>query len=312
MLGRRDFLQIGYKALSDEKSGGNPLMTDDEYRSEYSIFCLLAAPLIMSNSLLPEHWTGAMERTLLNPEMIALDQDPLAISGRLVYNSSEGCVGNMCGNPYAGSTVDPQHCNGCQMNVNPHVYTIYARPLHDGSVAIGMLNRQRAPAPPPPPLPPGLKPFLKGKLCVDKGEILGSGGQSSVDACYGSCHGTAGCTFFGFTATPSPWCILYKSCTPRETADPSDIVYKMPADARARAMAAPTNASNASTVMSLDLSVVGVPAGAQVHVRDLWARQDQAAVTGVVRREVCSHCTVVLKLSLASGGRIGFDPWPQQ
>ena len=114
-MGLRDFLQIGYKALSDEKSGGNPLMTDDEYRSEYSVFCLLAAPLIMSNSLLPDHWTDAMERTLLNPEMIALDQDPLAISGRLVYNSSEGCVGNMCRNPYAGSTVDPQHCNGCQM-----------------------------------------------------------------------------------------------------------------------------------------------------------------------------------------------------
>ena len=83
VLGRRDFLQIGYKALSDEKSGGNPLMTDDEYRSEYSIFCLLAAPLIMSNSLEPELWTGAMAATLLNPEMIALDQDPLAISGRL-------------------------------------------------------------------------------------------------------------------------------------------------------------------------------------------------------------------------------------
>ena len=116
----------------------------------------------------------------------------------LLVNSLQG---NGCGEPYAGTTVDPQHCNGCQMNVNPNMYTIYARrkhtqaprylcllwmyqwlsvpvcdcvALHDGSVAVGMLNRQRAPTPPPPPLPKGLKPFLKGKLCVDQGEILGS------------------------------------------------------------------------------------------------------------------------------------------
>ena len=47
-------------------------MTDDEYRSEYSVFCLLAAPLIMSNDL--SQWTPAMAATLLNKEMIAISQ----------------------------------------------------------------------------------------------------------------------------------------------------------------------------------------------------------------------------------------------
>ena len=62
--------------------------------------------------------------------------------------------------------------------------------------------------------------------------------------------------------------------------------------------------------ISLDLSLIGVAKGERVKVRDVWARQDQTTVvTGVITREVCSHCTVVLKLSLASGKRIDFNPW---
>jgi hypothetical protein len=301
-----DFLQIGYKALSDEKSGGQPLMTDDEYRSEFSVFCLLAAPLIMSNDL--SKWTPAMADTLLNPEMIAIDQDPMAIAGRLVWNSSAGCVGDMCDHPYAGMTVDPQNCNGCQLNVNPNVYTVYARPLHDGSVAVGLLNRVRSPPPPPPPLPKGLKTFLKGKLCVDDGEILGSGTESTLADCYGSCKATIGCEYFGFGE--SSWCIRYKACTPRNTSDASYTVYKMPPDAPSAIAKLPTvDSQNATHTISLDLSLIGVPKGEQVKVRDVWARQDQATVTDVITREVCSHCTVVLKLSLTSGRRINFRPW---
>merc|ERR1719201_2041967 len=71
-----DFLQIGFKALSDQTKNA-PLQTDQQYRSEYSLFCLLAAPLIMSNDL--TRWTPAMAETLLNSEMIAINQDPLGI-----------------------------------------------------------------------------------------------------------------------------------------------------------------------------------------------------------------------------------------
>ena len=55
--------EIGFKSLDDEEAG-RPLMSDHEYQSEYSIFCLLAAPLIMSNDL--TRWTPAMAATLLN------------------------------------------------------------------------------------------------------------------------------------------------------------------------------------------------------------------------------------------------------
>ena len=68
-----DFLQIGFKALSDQEAN-RPLLSDAQYRTEFSVFCLLAAPLIMSNDL--SRWTPAMATTLLNPEMIAIDQDP--------------------------------------------------------------------------------------------------------------------------------------------------------------------------------------------------------------------------------------------
>ena len=60
-------LQIGFKELSDE-AADRPLMSDEEYRSEYSVFCLLAAPLVLSSNL--NRWTAAMATTLLNPEMI--------------------------------------------------------------------------------------------------------------------------------------------------------------------------------------------------------------------------------------------------
>ena len=74
----------------------------------------------------------------------------------MVMNSSASCVG-ACTDPY-GSPGDPKFgCNGCTKDVNPNLYTVYARPLHDGSVAIGLLNRQPPPPPPPAPLPAGVK-----------------------------------------------------------------------------------------------------------------------------------------------------------
>jgi hypothetical protein len=42
------------------------------WSGRYSVFCLLAAPLILSNDL--THWTLAMAQTLLNKEMIAINQ----------------------------------------------------------------------------------------------------------------------------------------------------------------------------------------------------------------------------------------------
>lgn len=86
---------------------GNGGMTEDEYRTHMSLWCILAAPLIAGNSLVtmgPE--TVAL---LTNPEVIAVDQDPLAVQGHRVMQ--EGPL------------------------------EVWMKPLEDGSRAVGLFNR---------------------------------------------------------------------------------------------------------------------------------------------------------------------------
>ncbi|CAK5018483.1 unnamed protein product [Meloidogyne enterolobii] len=63
---------------------GNTEITLAQSRVQMAIWAIWSAPLIMSNdlrTLLPEH-----REILLNPRIIAVDQDPLGIFGRMVYN----------------------------------------------------------------------------------------------------------------------------------------------------------------------------------------------------------------------------------
>ena len=190
-----DFLQIGYGTL-DDRGSGKPGMTDDEYRSEMSVFCLLAAPLIFSADL--TRWTPAMASTLLNPELLAINQDPMAVAGTVVFNSTEA--------PPPGPT------GGRWPWINTNLRVVYARPLHDGSVALGFMNRN--------------------------------------------------------------------------------------------------NPKNGTLAIKLDMALIGVPKGATVLVRDAWARSDLGPNdSGAISRVVCGHCTDVLVVRLADGGRIDFKPW---
>ncbi|CAI4222831.1 unnamed protein product [Auanema sp. JU1783] len=66
---------------------GNPGITVDMSIAQMSIWAIWSAPLIMSNdlrALAPE-----FRDILLNREVIAIDQDPLGIMGRLVANTSD-------------------------------------------------------------------------------------------------------------------------------------------------------------------------------------------------------------------------------
>jgi alpha-galactosidase len=86
---------------------GNGGMTSDEYRTHMSLWCILAAPLIAGNNLAA---MDAETRDLLtNPEIIAIDQDTLGIQGHRI--KQEGPI------------------------------EVWAKPLKDGSTAIGMFNR---------------------------------------------------------------------------------------------------------------------------------------------------------------------------
>jgi alpha-galactosidase len=59
---------------------GNGGMKDNEYRMHMTMWCLLAAPLLLGNDL--THMTSATLAILANPEVIAVDQDSLGAQAR--------------------------------------------------------------------------------------------------------------------------------------------------------------------------------------------------------------------------------------
>lgn len=86
---------------------GNGGMTNTEYQTHFSMWAILAAPLIAGNDLL--HMTEATREILTNKEVIAVDQDP---EGKEGYKISD---------------------NGDQ--------EVWVKPMSDGSYAVLLLNR---------------------------------------------------------------------------------------------------------------------------------------------------------------------------
>jgi len=66
---------------------GNGGMTTTEYRAHFSLWCLLAAPLMAGNDL--RDMSSEIKDILTNREVIAINQDPLGMQGRRVYRSGE-------------------------------------------------------------------------------------------------------------------------------------------------------------------------------------------------------------------------------
>jgi alpha-galactosidase len=89
---------------------GNGGMTATEYRSHFSLWSMLAAPLIAGNDL--RTMTGETHEILTNQEVIAIDQDPLGRQGRRVSRHGDA--------------------------------EVWARPLADGSRAVILFNRGEA------------------------------------------------------------------------------------------------------------------------------------------------------------------------
>ncbi len=91
---------------------GNGGMTADEYRTHMSLWSLLAAPLIAGNDL--RTMTDETKSILMNADVIAIDQDP--DYKPVTQVASEGGIETLM------------------------------RPLHDGSVVVGLFNRTGAAA----------------------------------------------------------------------------------------------------------------------------------------------------------------------
>ncbi len=90
---------------------GNGGMTEAEYRAHFSLWAILAAPLIAGNDL--SAMTPQIKAILTNREVIAVDQDALGIEGRRVAKAGDA--------------------------------EVWARPLAGGGRAVVLLNRGTAP-----------------------------------------------------------------------------------------------------------------------------------------------------------------------
>src|ERR1700691_634743 len=91
---------------------GNGGMSLTEYRAHFSMWCLLAAPLMAGNDI--RSMTGDIRDILTNKEVIAIDQDPLGREGRRV-----------------------KRADGLE---------VWAKQLADGGRAVGLLDRTAAQA----------------------------------------------------------------------------------------------------------------------------------------------------------------------
>jgi hypothetical protein len=91
---------------------GNKSLTPTECRSHFSMWCMLAAPLIAGNNI--STMNDTIRDILTAPEIIAINQDPLGIQGTRIRND-----------------------NGLQ---------VWQKPLKDGSTAVALLNLTTSPA----------------------------------------------------------------------------------------------------------------------------------------------------------------------
>ena len=101
-----DYLLLGYLSNWNGRTVPTPLTPDEQY-SHVSLWCLLAAPLILSGDItrLDDFTLGL----LTNDEVIDVDQDPLGQPGRRMSKSGD--------------------------------LEVWARTLEDGSLAVGLFNR---------------------------------------------------------------------------------------------------------------------------------------------------------------------------
>jgi len=87
-------------------------MTTTEYRAHFSLWAILAAPLIAGNDV--RTMSPETRAILTNREVIAVDQDPAGKPAAAISGANADLV-------------------------------VLARPLHDGSYAVGLFNRTAEP-----------------------------------------------------------------------------------------------------------------------------------------------------------------------
>jgi len=122
--GYNDFLMTGGQGCSPPGNGSGahcPGMTDDEYRTNFALWSVLASPLIVSTDVIS--MAPIMYTVLLNMEAIAVNQENLTPAGRRLLNATDvpSCMPDQ-GAPAGGA---------CQ---------VWGRWMNDGSLAVVFFN----------------------------------------------------------------------------------------------------------------------------------------------------------------------------
>ncbi len=86
---------------------GNGGMTNTEYQAHFSLWCILAAPLMAGNDL--RNMSPATKEILMNKDVIAVDQDPKGVQGHKISDTGD--------------------------------QEVWVKPLSDGSSAVVLFNR---------------------------------------------------------------------------------------------------------------------------------------------------------------------------
>jgi len=109
-VGLQSYAGPGHWNDPDMLEVGNGGMSDTEYRAHFSLWAILAAPLIAGNDL--RNMRPEVRDILTNKEVIAVDQDPLGREGERVWRNGD--------------------------------LEVWAKPSRDGSRAVVLLNRGSA------------------------------------------------------------------------------------------------------------------------------------------------------------------------
>jgi alpha-galactosidase len=88
-------LQVGLESYAgpghwndpDMLEVGNGGMTTTEYKAHFSLWCILAAPLMAGNDI--RSMTPEIAEILTNKEVIAVDQDPQGLQGRRIKREGD-------------------------------------------------------------------------------------------------------------------------------------------------------------------------------------------------------------------------------
>ena len=86
-VGLQSYAGPGHWNDPDMLEVGNGGMSDTEYRSHFSLWAILAAPLIAGNDL--RSMSPAIHDILTNKEVISVDQDPLGREGERVAKNGD-------------------------------------------------------------------------------------------------------------------------------------------------------------------------------------------------------------------------------